>query len=193
MDDASITCLALTAQRGDERAAAAFIRATAPQLRRVLRSLSEGGLEDDLAQETYLRAFGSLHRYTARSPARLWLLAIARRVAADHVRAAQRRPRTTGVDDQRRWERLRRQPSAGGAVDLHHLIAGLEPERREAFVLTRVIGLSYAEAAAVCGCAVGTIRSRVFRARSELVASLQDGDEGGRGDSCADTAAADPR
>ncbi len=55
------------------------------------------------------------------------------------------------------------------------LVAGLEPERREAFVLTQVVGLSYAEAADVCSCPVGTIRSRVARARADLVDGLGGG------------------
>jgi RNA polymerase sigma-70 factor (ECF subfamily) len=57
-------------------------------------------------------------------------------------------------------------------VSVRALIAGLEPERREAFVLTQVVGLSYAEAADVCSCPVGTIRSRVARARADLVDAL---------------------
>lgn len=193
MDDASITRLALEARGGDERAAAAFIHATAPQLRRVLRSLCDGGQEDDLAQETYLRAFGALHRYAARSPARLWLLAIARRVAADQVRTAQRRPRTAPVHDPHTWDALRRDPGHDRVVDLQDLIARLDRERREAFVLTRVIGLSYAEAAAVCGCAIGTIRSRVFRARTDLAAALAAQDDTGQDGAGAAAAAAGPR
>jgi RNA polymerase sigma-70 factor, ECF subfamily len=50
------------------------------------------------------------------------------------------------------------------------------PERREAFVLTQVAGLSYAEAAEICGCPVGTIRSRVARAREDLVVAHRDTD-----------------
>jgi len=60
-------------------------------------------------------------------------------------------------------------------VAVRALIAGLEPERREAFVLTQIIGLSYAEAADVCDCPLGTIRSRVARARADLVAALEGG------------------
>jgi RNA polymerase sigma-70 factor (ECF subfamily) len=59
-----------------------------------------------------------------------------------------------------------------GLVALRAAVEALDPERREAFVLTRVVGLSYAEAAEVCDCPVGTIRSRVFRARGELVEAL---------------------
>jgi RNA polymerase sigma-70 factor (ECF subfamily) len=59
-----------------------------------------------------------------------------------------------------------------GSVAMRSLVASLEPERREAFVLTQVVGLSYAEAADVCSCPVGTIRSRVARARADLVDAL---------------------
>ena len=51
-------------------------------------------------------------------------------------------------------------------------IDGLEPDRRTAFVLTQVLGLSYAEAAEVCGCPVGTIRSRVARARDDFIGAI---------------------
>ena len=58
------------------------------------------------------------------------------------------------------------------AVLLRSLVTTLDLDRREAFVLTQLLGLSYAEAAAVCGCPVGTIRSRVARAREDLVAAM---------------------
>ncbi|XIF81523.1 sigma-70 family RNA polymerase sigma factor [Kutzneria buriramensis] len=167
-DDAEITQHALAAQRGDRAAAAEFVRSTQRQLRRLMAYLGDPGQADDLAQETYLRAFAALPRYEGRSPARMWLLAIARRVAADHIRAAQRSPRTTSADAWLDTE------VAGpeGLVALRAAIDALDPERREAFVLTRVVGLSYVEAAEVCDCPVGTIRSRVFRARGELVDTL---------------------
>jgi RNA polymerase sigma-70 factor (ECF subfamily) len=60
------------------------------------------------------------------------------------------------------------------AVSVEGLLAGLDRERRLAFVLTQVVGLSYAEAAEVCECPVGTIRSRVARARADLVARLDE-------------------
>lgn len=55
------------------------------------------------------------------------------------------------------------------------LVDSLDPDRRSAFVLTQVIGLSYEEAAAVVGCPIGTIRSRVARARADLVEALGHG------------------
>lgn len=173
MDDAQITAWALAAQRGDHDAAAAFIRATTAQLRRVLRYLGDSEHVDDLVQETYLRAFAALPRYAQRSPARLWLLSIARHVAADHIRGAQRRPRTSPeMDWQHEADARHAHPGPAGLVAVQQAIAALEPERREAFVLTRILGLSYDETAQACGCPVGTIRSRVYRARTDLINAL---------------------
>jgi RNA polymerase sigma-70 factor (ECF subfamily) len=59
-------------------------------------------------------------------------------------------------------------PDASGGVAGADLLSRLDPERRTAFVLTQLLGLSYAEAAVVCEVPVGTIRSRVARARGEL-------------------------
>ncbi|MEU6072939.1 sigma-70 family RNA polymerase sigma factor [Micromonospora sp. NPDC047074] len=177
-DDAELTAWALAAGRGDRAAAASFVRATQQQVRRFLAALVSPGEADDLAQETFLRAMRSLPSYAGRSSTRTWLLTIARRVAADHVRAMTSRPRTVSIAD--RYDAP--DPAHSGfdrQVVLERLIAALPVERREAFVATQVLGLSYAEAAEVCGCPVGTIRSRVARAREDLVAAM-DGRPGSR-------------
>lgn len=71
----------------------------------------------------------------------------------------------------------------GEGAGVADLLARMEPDRREAFVLTQLLGLSYAEAAEVAGCAVGTIRSRVARGRADLVGSLaRVEDHGAEGD-----------
>ncbi|MGH3436299.1 MAG: sigma-70 family RNA polymerase sigma factor [Sciscionella sp.] len=177
MDDEAITGWAVAAQQGDRDAAASFIRATTAALRRLLSYLGDPHHVDDLVQETYLRAFTALPRYAGKAPARLWLFSIARRVAADQVRTAQRRPRTSGADWEHQLDQRRAAPAPSGWVEVRQAIAALEPERREAFVLTRVLGLSYAEAAEACDCPVGTIRSRVFRARTDLLAALAERDD----------------
>ncbi len=64
-------------------------------------------------------------------------------------------------------------PDIAASHALDELITGLAPERREAFVLTQLIGTSYDEAAMICGVPVGTIRSRVARARDELIAAVR--------------------
>ncbi len=177
-DDARVTAWALAAGRGDRDALAAFVRATQRDVHRFVAHLNGPADADDLAQETYLRALRALPGFAARSSARTWLLSVARHTCADAVRTATRRPRTRGVDD---WEALPRgtgglvRTAAEEAVLLRELVRGLEPDRREAFVLTQVLDLGYAEAAEVCGCPVGTIRSRVARAREDLVAALDAG------------------
>ena len=173
-DDERITAWALAAGRGDRAALAEFVRATQRDVLRFVTHLADPGQAEDLAQETYLRAVGALPRFAGTASARTWLLSIARRAAADAVRAAGRRPRTTGVAD---WEAVTARTGAvrgpsDEAVLLGQLVTALDDDRREAFVLTQVLDLSYAEAAQVCGCPIGTIRSRVARAREDLVAAL---------------------
>jgi RNA polymerase sigma-70 factor (ECF subfamily) len=113
-----------------------------------------------------------LPSFAGRSSARTWLLAIARRVAVDHIRTATSRPRTVPLTDGHDTADASRS-AFDRQVVLEHLIAALPADRREAFVATQVLGLSYAEAAEVCGCPVGTIRSRVARAREDLVAAVE--------------------
>lgn len=181
MDDAEITRQALAAQRGERDAAHAFVLSTRRQLHRLLAYLVAPAHAEDLVQETYLRAFAALPRYEAQSPARLWLLAIARRVAADHIRLRRRRPALSGVED---WTTAAERAGAvtsspANQITIERLISQLDADRRTAFVLTQLLGLSYLEAADVCGCAVGTIRSRVFRARNELVEAMDPPAESG--------------
>lgn len=171
--DDELTRCALAAGRGDPVATATFIRATQRDVYRFVSALIGRADAEDVAQETYLRALNSLPRFAARSSARTWLFSIARRAAADHVRVAMRTPRTSGVPD---WEALaeRQAPPTGldDKILLRELVAGLDTDRREAFSLTQILGMGYAEAAEVCGCPVGTIRSRVARARADLIAAL---------------------
>ncbi|MFI6760063.1 sigma-70 family RNA polymerase sigma factor [Micromonospora sp. NPDC050417] len=182
-EDDEITRWALAAKAGDRTAAGAFIRATQRDVHRFVSHLAGAQEAEDLTQETYLRAMRALPRFAARSSARTWLLAIARRVAADHIRALVRRPRTTELADWQGAVDATRAGQGGGfeeGVLLDHLLRTLPRDRREAFVATQVAGLSYAEAALVCDCPVGTIRSRVARARADLVVAMreQGGPEG---------------
>jgi RNA polymerase sigma-70 factor (ECF subfamily) len=164
----AVTADALRARRGDRSAATAFVRATQADVWRLCAHLGTHGAAEDLTQETYARAFASLHRFAGRSSARTWLLSIARRVCADAVRAAVR----ARAADLAAPEHT---PDPAESVALQAMLDGLDPHRREAFVLTQLVGLSYAEAADVCGCPVGTIRSRVARARDDLVEAFGDG------------------
>ena len=173
MDAEAVTRDALAARGGDEAAAARFVRTTQPDVWRLAAHLGGRDVADDLTQETYLRAFRALPRFAGRSSARTWLLVIARRACADHVRAATRARRAQPPPEPPAVA-----PDVGDGVALRALLAGLDEPRREAFVLTQLVGLSYAEAGAVCGCPIGTVRSRVARARDDLVRAMQPPDVG---------------
>jgi RNA polymerase sigma-70 factor (ECF subfamily) len=153
---------------GDRAALAEFVRDTQDHVWRYCAYLGRGDDVNDLVQETYVRALRALPRFEGRTTGRVWLLAIARRVCADAVRTAQRRRAL-----ETRWRRERQSSSASETVTIELLLDGLAPERREAFVLTQIVGLPYASAAQVCRVPIGTIRSRVARAREELQASLR--------------------
>lgn len=81
-----VTRLAVAARDGDPASLATLVRVTQTDVWRFLAHLSERASADDLTQETYLRALRALPSYRADAPARGWLLAIARRVAADAIR-----------------------------------------------------------------------------------------------------------
>nr|WP_051865099.1 sigma-70 family RNA polymerase sigma factor [Streptomyces griseus] len=170
--DASITAWALAARGGDRAAGEHFVRALHRDvLRYVAHLCADPEAVDDLAQDTFLRALGSLHRFEGRSSARSWLLSIARRAVIDSYRYAAARPRPADVPD---WQAAveRAQPSGLPGFDdgvvLLDLLAALPEDRREAFVMTQLLGMPYAEAAEAGGCPVGTVRSRVARARATL-------------------------
>ena len=173
-DDEAVTELALAAARGNSRALEAFIKATQQDVWRFVTYLSDAGSADDLTQETFLRAIGAIRRFSGRSSARTWLLSIARRVVADHIRYVRSRPRAaTGADPEHVLRGDRHARGFEDMVEVTTMIAGLSTERREALLLTQVLGLSYADAAAVCSCPVRTIRSRVARAREALLAGVE--------------------
>ncbi|WBB61736.1 sigma-70 family RNA polymerase sigma factor [Streptomyces sp. WMMC500] len=183
LSDESITTWALAARGGDSDALDQVVRALHRDVRRYVIYLGvDPQSAEDVTQETFLRALGSLHRFEGRSSARTWLLTIARRAVVDSLRRASARPRPADTDD---WLSAaeRAQPSGlpghDEAVALAELLALLPAERRQAFVLTQLVGLPYAEAALISDCPVGTVRSRVNRARTTLVRQLYDAERAG--------------
>ncbi|MCW2755081.1 MAG: sigC [Marmoricola sp.] len=147
----------------------AFVAVTQSDVWRLCAHLGDREAADDLTQETYLRAVKALRRFRGDSPVRAWLFTIARRVVADDIAARQRR-RQHPVDTSWRSDVA----DHADAVSTQALVAGLDTDRREAFVLTQLLGYTYADAAEICGCPVGTIRSRVARAREQLVAMISE-------------------
>ena len=114
----------------------------------------------------------ALPRFAARSSARTWLLSLARRVWVDNIRHDMARPRKSATQ----YEDATAGASTGESsatwsewIDARALIDALPADRREALILTQVLGYTYEEAAKISGVRVGTIRSRVARARKDLI------------------------
>jgi RNA polymerase sigma-70 factor (ECF subfamily) len=154
------------ARNGSEDAFAAFVSRSQAEIWRLCSYLVGTAEADDATQETYLAAWRGMAAFRGDSSARTWLFVIARRTSLGLakrkrglVALEQRVPRPVEAADAETW------------TDLSVLVDRLDQDRREALILTQLFGLSYAETAQVCGCAVGTIRSRVARARQDLLAS----------------------
>ncbi len=157
-----LTRLATTARSGDGKAMEAFVDAAYEQVWRLCATLVDEASGDDLAQETFVHAIRALPGFRGDSSARTWLLAIARYTCLDELRSRTRRRRRDALAA----PSLRGEPSVPDSsqeVAVSDLVRCLEPDRRAAFVLTQMLGLSYEEAALVCWCPTGTIRSRVAR------------------------------
>lgn len=169
-----LTRLAFDAARGDDGARDALFRAAYGDVWQLCAALVDRQSADDLAQETFVRAMQGLSRFRGEASVRTWLLAVARHTCMDELRVRHRRRRrdescsVLGLGH----ERLAHDASETSTVE--DLLGRIEPDRRAAFLLTQQMDLSYDEAAAVCECPVGTIRSRVARARADLIALLGD-------------------
>lgn len=170
MDD--LTALAVAARDGDRLALSSFVRRTWDDVARVAAAVAGREQAEDVAQDAYLRALRALPNFRAESSARTWLLKIAYRASVDAVRSAARRRRLAGLLGARTSDYGRSVGLADGVLT-EDALGRLEPDRRSAFALTQLLGYDYAAAAEICGCPVGTIRSRVARAREQLVAELR--------------------
>jgi RNA polymerase sigma-70 factor (ECF subfamily) len=163
-----LTRLAVSAREGNRHALNTFVRKTQADVWRTCHHLGPPGMADDLTQDIYVQVVKSLGRFREESSARTWLLSIARHVSIDAVRTRVRRQHLTAeLHDHD-------QPvPPDHSADFHDILQTLDHDQRSAFLLTQFLGLSYEEAASVCDCAIGTIRSRVARARERLVTAMQ--------------------
>lgn len=147
--------------------------ALVPQLHTFARSLTRDGVRaDDLVQEALMRAFNNIDRFRPGTNLKAWLFTIVRNEHYSQLR--RRKFEAHGVDTD-----LLPEPSVppdhDGKLelrDLNRALASLSPGQRTALILVSASGFSYEEAAAICGCAVGTIKSRVARARDTLMQML---------------------
>lgn len=148
-----------------------------PHLRAFARGLcGRPDMADDLVQETLLKAWAAQDRFEPGTSMRAWTFVILRNAYLTDMR----RNRFRGEYDETVAERILTAPAGQEEPihlsDMHRALLTLPPERREALLLVGAGGFSYEEAAQICGCAVGTIKSRVGRARAALNSMLADGD-----------------
>lgn len=147
-----------------------------PHLRAFARGLcGRPDLADDLVQETLLKAWAAQERFEPGTSMRAWTFVILRNAYLTDMR----RNRFRADYDETVAERILVAPAAQEGPmhlsDMHRALLTLPPERREALLLVGAGGFSYDEAAKICGCAVGTIKSRVGRARAALTLMIENG------------------
>ena len=149
------------------------ILAAVPSLRAFAISLSgKSDRADDLVQETLLRALANIDSFQPGSNLPAWLFTILRNLFRSDYR---KRRREVEDADGSYAKTLKTQPAQSAHLEFEEFRAALEKlpqDQREALILVGASGFSYEDAAAICGCAVGTIKSRVNRARSKLSALL---------------------
>ena len=147
--------------------------AAIPSLRAFAVSLGgTRGWADDLVQETLLRALANIDSFQVGSNLPAWLFTILRNLFRSDYR---KRRREVEDADGSYAKTLKTQPAQNAHLEFEEFRAALEKlpqDQREALILVGASGFSYEDAATICGCAVGTIKSRVNRARSKLSALL---------------------
>jgi RNA polymerase sigma-70 factor (ECF subfamily) len=140
-----------------------------PHLRAVARSLTgHRDRADDLVNDTILKALSAEAQFASGTNLKAWLMTILRNHYINGLRRSRIEVETV---DEIPEAALPTAPNQEHVVEMHEVAAALQSmsvEHREILVLVSAAGLSYEEAASVCGCAVGTIKSRLNRARSEL-------------------------
>ncbi|MRS12935.1 MAG: RNA polymerase sigma factor [Actinobacteria bacterium] len=171
--------LAEAAARGDETAFAAIVRAHADAVYgHALRFFGQPQTAEDATQEVFIKVFRTIGTFDGRARLGTWLYRVTRNVCLDMLRAGRRVPQPV---DPVTLEPL---PAADFSDDvafssaLEQAMTALAPEDRDALGAVTLFGLSYQEASSALGIPVGTVKSRVFRAR-RILASLLIPAEGG--------------
>jgi len=187
-------------QRGDSRAFEMLVVKYQRRIERLIaRMVRDPDRVEDLAQETFIRAWRALPRFRGESAFYTWLYRIAVNTAKKSLAEQRRDPvlweaPVNDLDHDDETFRPEREPSDHGTPDawlasqeiahaVNAAIEGLSEDLRRAIVLREIEGLSYEEIATVMNCPVGTVRSRIFRAReaiAERLRPLVDAPEGRR-------------
>ena len=148
-----------------------------PALRAFAWSLSHNSADaDDLVQDTLIKAWTYREKFEPGTNLRAWLFTILRNT---YYTAVVKKRREVADEDGKHAATLSSAPTQDWSVAVHSLRNALQQlphEHREALVLVGAAGMTYEEAAEICGCALGTIKSRVNRARARLLRIMDAGD-----------------
>jgi RNA polymerase sigma-70 factor (ECF subfamily) len=145
------------------------VQASIPALRRYARALTrDGDVADDLVQDTLVRALRAEHLFLG-GDVRSWLYTILTNLNRNRLRSLSRRPTLMPIEDNDAVELAG--PEAGGR-DIERALATLVDEQRAALLLVVLEGLTYREVAQVQGVPIGTVMSRLARARAQVKAYL---------------------
>jgi len=158
---------------GDERAFEELVVRYEAKLRNIAFCvLRDRALAEDVAQETFLTAYRKADSFRAEGSVRSWLFRIAVRRALDELKRRGRKAEVALPDDGYRFDEPHKRLDAGW--DLERALERLTPEHRAALMLKEVEGLSYQEIAESLGWPMGTVATRIHRARLELRARLRE-------------------
>ncbi|MCC6378857.1 MAG: RNA polymerase sigma factor RpoE [Burkholderiales bacterium] len=175
------------AQRGDKRAFELLVVKYQRKLGRLLsRMVRDPGEVEDVTQEAFIKAYRALPNFRGESAFYTWLYRIAINTAKNYLVALGRRaPTSTGFDHEEaetfeEAEALRDSATPEGellgreiATTVNKAMEALPEDLRTAISLREIEGLSYEEIASVMNCPIGTVRSRIFRAREAIAAELR--------------------
>ena len=168
------------ALHGTQDAYRALVDRHAPAVLNVIgRIVREAGVAEELAQDTFVKAFGALRSFDPAFKFTNWILRIAHNTAIDHLR--RRRPDTVSIDedvpgqaviealaDQREASPFDRAAHADLRADLEGALAALRPEYRRMVVMRYLEDLSYEDIAEILDLPLGTVKSHLHRARAEM-------------------------
>ncbi len=172
-------------RKGDKKAFDLLVRKYQYRIRKLVsRFIRDPSEQEDVVQEAFIRAYRALGKFRGDSAFYTWLYRIAVNAAKNHLVAAGRQPPLQDVDVQEMsyrqgGERLTEFNTPVAMLENDDLVAAvkkaindLSDELKEAILLREMDGLSYEDIAVVMRCPVGTVRSRIFRAREAIAESI---------------------
>jgi RNA polymerase sigma-70 factor (ECF subfamily) len=186
--DAGDDELATAAARGDQRALDTLLRRHAPMIHAVCRRvLTNADDALDAAQNAMIAIARHIDTFDRRARFSTWCYRIATNAALDEARRRSRRPAPVEIVPEPRTDAVNVDETVADRIDVDAALARLSPDQRAAVALRDLLGLDYAEIAAVLEIPPGTVRSRIARGRAALAELIGGGEAGAGGNPAPDS------